>query len=256
MKNITGQRFGKLTVIRPVEERKRGAVVWECLCDCGATCFVTGYRLRSGETRSCGCIRYTDSALRGKPYAEDLTGQKYGRLTVVRATEARKRGSVVWECRCDCGKTVMAPRFRLTGGHYHSCGCERREKVRELVPELAEKRERADGTVIDILKKKKKRKNNTSGHTGVIYRSDAQKYAAIIGFQGKNYYLGLYSDIADAVEVRKKAEALIHNEAIEFYEKWKVRADADPEWAKENPVRFTVKRDLEGVYAVSCSPAL
>lgn len=256
IKDLAGQRSGQLTAIRPTKERKRGSVVWECLCDCGVTCFVSSYHFKSGDTRSCGCLKKACLEKYGEQAAKDLTGQKFGRLTAVGPTKKRQKGSVVWECRCTCGNITLVPAYHLTGGHSRSCGCARIESVRENVPELLETRTQVDGTIIDILKSKKKRKNNTSGHTGVIYRSDACKYVVVIGFQNKNYYLGMYENIADAIEVRKKAEALIHDEAIDFYEKWKEKAEADPEWAKQNPIQFHIVRDAECGYLVSCSPAL
>ena len=54
---IEGQRFGKLTALRPTEKRIGSSVVWECLCDCGNTVFVARSSLKNGNTRSCGCMR-------------------------------------------------------------------------------------------------------------------------------------------------------------------------------------------------------
>lgn len=57
MKDISGQRFGLLTAIRPTNERCGHFVVWECRCDCGNTKLVAGSNLRRGLVRSCGCLR-------------------------------------------------------------------------------------------------------------------------------------------------------------------------------------------------------
>ena len=54
--DITGKKFGMLTVLRRVEEKVKGHTVWECLCDCGNKTVVTTYRLTSGNTKSCGCL--------------------------------------------------------------------------------------------------------------------------------------------------------------------------------------------------------
>ena len=56
MKDITGERFGKLTVISKHHLDKRQEWHWECKCDCGNTTIVTGNKLRSGHTKSCGCM--------------------------------------------------------------------------------------------------------------------------------------------------------------------------------------------------------
>lgn len=53
------KKFGRLTVIRRANDWISGnnrIVVYECSCSCGNTRVVPGYRLRSGQTRSCGCI--------------------------------------------------------------------------------------------------------------------------------------------------------------------------------------------------------
>lgn len=59
IKDMTGQRFGKLTVIELAEKDKRGECKWLCKCDCGNTKIVYGYHLRKGHTVSCGCVMRT-----------------------------------------------------------------------------------------------------------------------------------------------------------------------------------------------------
>ena len=54
--DITGQRFGKLVAVRRVGSRGRNPL-WECQCDCGSTHQVVSVNLRSGGTKSCGCIK-------------------------------------------------------------------------------------------------------------------------------------------------------------------------------------------------------
>ena len=54
--DLTGRRFGRLVVIRRVKNNKHNKPVWECKCDCGKTCEVSGEILRKGESRSCGCL--------------------------------------------------------------------------------------------------------------------------------------------------------------------------------------------------------
>jgi hypothetical protein len=55
--DMRGLRFAQLTVKRLVGKDGRGAYVWECLCDCGRVSNVRGYLLRTGRTKSCGCLR-------------------------------------------------------------------------------------------------------------------------------------------------------------------------------------------------------
>lgn len=61
--DLSGQRFGRLTVIRRAEN-KRGRVAWLCRCDCGANTIASADKLRSGHTQSCGCIHKKQLTLR------------------------------------------------------------------------------------------------------------------------------------------------------------------------------------------------
>ena len=126
--DLTGKKFGNLTAIRPTDQRIRGHVVWECKCDCGNTTYVSSSALKSGNTTSCGCVKHQKrrKAIAGqrKPYKiNDLTGQKFAMLTVIRLTDKREFGSVVWECRCDCGNTTYVTSGALKSGNVKSCGC-------------------------------------------------------------------------------------------------------------------------------------
>lgn len=118
IKDLTGQKFGRLTAVRPTMERKRGYVVWECHCDCGNTAFVPSGWLLSGSLQSCGCLK------RERVGVKNLTGQKFGKLTVVRAADqGQKNRYKVWECKCDCGNTVFVESRLLVNGTTKSCGC-------------------------------------------------------------------------------------------------------------------------------------
>lgn len=55
-KDLTGQIFGRLVAISPTEKRLGHYVVWKCVCDCGNIAFVASSDLRTGNTRSCGCL--------------------------------------------------------------------------------------------------------------------------------------------------------------------------------------------------------
>lgn len=55
--DLTGQRFGRLTVIAIHGKDKRGKLLWLCRCDCGNTSTVRPYNLKNGNTKSCGCFQ-------------------------------------------------------------------------------------------------------------------------------------------------------------------------------------------------------
>lgn len=61
----------------------------------------------------------------------DLTGQRFGKLTVKRIEERTSGGHYKWRCVCDCGNEVVAFGSNLTRNHTTSCGCEKRRIVQE-----------------------------------------------------------------------------------------------------------------------------
>ena len=137
IKDLTGQRFGRLVALEPEEERKNGQVVWKCKCDCGNTVSVRGANLRNGHTMSCGSCPKEDFP---HPGAKDLTGLRFGKLVAMRPTGERKNGFVMWECACDCGKTTIVRGSSLTGGYVKSCGCLQRTNNHERAKDLAGQR--------------------------------------------------------------------------------------------------------------------
>lgn len=55
--DLTGQRFGRLTVIERANTNEKGNAKWLCICDCGKETVVLSKLLRKGTTKSCGCYR-------------------------------------------------------------------------------------------------------------------------------------------------------------------------------------------------------
>ena len=57
LQDLTGQRFGRLTVIERACPEKKDKVYWICRCDCGNYSIATGNNLKSGNTQGCGCMK-------------------------------------------------------------------------------------------------------------------------------------------------------------------------------------------------------
>jgi len=66
IRNLSGNRFGRLCAIKIVENPKSGGKMWLCLCDCGNICCVLSANLIWGHTKSCGCLRKERTALMRK----------------------------------------------------------------------------------------------------------------------------------------------------------------------------------------------
>ena len=119
-KDLTGMKFGRLTVVERYGSKNRCAT-WLCKCECGNEVVVKGIYLKSRETTSCGCSRK----------AKDITGIKFGRLTVIKECGRDKGGNVRWLCRCECGNKVVVLGKNLRNSRTTSCGCYHKEKASE-----------------------------------------------------------------------------------------------------------------------------
>lgn len=125
LRDLTGMKFGDLDV---VGRAAVGGDAWDVRCCCGTTKVVRGAPLRSGNTQSCGCRRR-------RPHGRDLTGQKFGYLTVVEQIGIDDHGTTRWRCRCVCGVETEASASNLRAGHVASCGC----RIQRRRPRLDQK---------------------------------------------------------------------------------------------------------------------
>lgn len=119
MNDLTGKTFGMLYVVTRAEDIKPGRPAWTCRCECGniTTISSTGLTKTNG-TKSCGCLRHKES-----PTLIDLTGQTFGKLTVLHKDAATNSGKAKWICRCECGSFVSVLSDSLRSGKTKSCGC-------------------------------------------------------------------------------------------------------------------------------------
>lgn len=203
-RDLTGQRFGRLVALDATGQRNSaGSVIWRCRCDCGGEILTSTAQLTKGYTKSCGCLH--------RPPLKDYVGRRFGRLTVT-AYSGKIGGMHRWECRCDCGKITIVGQTPLQSGKTKSCGCLQAEMAQENMRFI-------NGTSVTRLEAVQTRltATNTSGHNGVYHNQRTQKWVAQIGFQGKNYYLGAYNSIDEAVKARKKAEERVYGEFLDWY---------------------------------------
>lgn len=164
--------------------------------------------------KSCGCLGKTTQFK-----AKDISGKRFGKLVAIEPTEKRIGTSVVWKCRCSCGNECLVPASSLLSGGTKSCGCIATEYHKNKGKELAKKTQEqcVYGTNIRNLTSKIP-KNNKSGVKGVSWNTKRKKWVAQIRFQGKNYYLGRYEKIEDAIFARKEAEEKMFGEFLKWYE--------------------------------------
>lgn len=138
----------------------------------------------------------------------DLTGQRYGKLTVIGPAE-NMGDRTAWTCRCDCGAVTVVRTGHLRSGHVTSCGECSATGVAGLTY--------VDGTCVEMIRANTIRRNNTSGVPGVDWRPSKGTWRASICFKGKRYYLGSYQVFEDAVRARKRAEEELHGDFLREY---------------------------------------
>jgi hypothetical protein len=133
LSDYTGQRFGRLTVVRMVGRVNRVAQ-WECLCDCGNITVATSGNLKA-KTRSCGCLR------------KEVTSQSWTRHGHAKVLEGRTPEYQSW--------TSMLARVRATTGRrfqdYGSRGITVCDRWLSFENFLADMGPRPDGTSIDRI---------------------------------------------------------------------------------------------------------
>ena len=99
-----------------------------------------------------------------------------------------------------------------------------------------------DNTCIETLKQiHNGQQKNKNGFRG-LFLAENGKYRATITFQGVHYHLGRFSNIADAIQARLDAEAVMHDGYVAAYDKYLERAEKDPAWAELNPFYYKVYR--------------
>lgn len=197
-RDLTGQRFGRLTVLRqvPVPEGLTQNNYWLCRCDCGTERVVLASNLIRGHTKSCGCLKQ-----------RDLTGQRISRLTVLERSDQYatrgKRTVRLWKCQCDCGNITYKATDTLTGSRNCSCAeCAGRRNA-------AKARENAgfvDGTQLCKLPGEEPSMPHDGKCRGVYYDKKRNLYEAVIKFRGKRTRLGHFHRFEDAVKARQAAE--------------------------------------------------
>jgi hypothetical protein len=128
MIDLTGQTFGRWTVLREVPHAPRAKRRWVCRCSCGIEAEVRIDHLRAGTSVSCG--------------RRHLEGLRVGALLVLRPaanipsqSPYHVKGHTAWTCHCDsCGREVVIATEVLSRSTTTDCGCSRLTEPAPDVP--------------------------------------------------------------------------------------------------------------------------
>lgn len=117
IKDITGQKFGKLTAIKFIKIENHKAF-WLCKCDCGNEVIKKNNDLQQGYSNHCGC--------QPPPNFKNISGERFGMLYVMKlshfANEKGHKPGAFWKCLCICGNESIVGGYSLRSGATKSCG--------------------------------------------------------------------------------------------------------------------------------------
>lgn len=227
IKDLTGQKFGRLTVQYRGPSNKNGNAQWWCLCDCQLNkpqneqelTLVVSTSLTKGITKSCGCLqKEVASQIHSKPNKYDLSQEygigytsqpdTYGRFEFYFDKEDfDKIKDYTWSFSNDylrdtkdrsvaMHQLILQTNNGLIPEHIHGAASRNDNRKSNLRP----------ATQTQNLMNTKLRTDNTSGIKGVHWRKDTQKWTAGIRVNKKYISLGCFINFDDAVKARKEAE--------------------------------------------------
>jgi hypothetical protein len=136
LNDMTGTTINGVSVLKQLESTKDGDAMWACLCECGKPFNALGGSLRSGHTRSCGCLKAEQDRtnLSFGSGVKDITGTVINGIEVLSRVGSLKRKDgrcrdTTWSCRCRCGNIFVVRGYYLRNGHTKSCGCLHRKPL-------------------------------------------------------------------------------------------------------------------------------
>ena len=202
---MTGKRFGRLIVIRESLQRLSGVIAWDCLCDCGKIKSITGKSMRSGMTKSCGCLQ-----------AETIS-----KLLTTHGMKGSETYNV-WVSMIQRCTNPKNSRYEDYGGR-NIAVCQKWLKFENFFKDMGTKpqgltieRRNNDlgyfkencswNTYLVQAKNQRIRKDNSTGITGVGWNKRLKKYRVRITANQKKYHIGVFDNLEDAKIARSDAE--------------------------------------------------
>jgi hypothetical protein len=206
MRDITGEKFGRLTVIKFHHTDKENSF-WECLCSCGNSVIVNSRYLRIGHKKSCGCLRdITQNEIRkiDENTIAIIFLRNKGETIIDKDSYDKvkefhwmlhKTGYVVSQKNIKLSRLIMDCPENLEVDHKNHNTLDNRKTNLRIV------------TSSQNSQNTRMHKNNFLGYKGVvtIYRKRVNKYRAIIRLNNKAKNLGLYSTPIEAAHAYDEA---------------------------------------------------
>ncbi|GAE32435.1 AP2 domain-containing protein [Alkalihalobacillus hemicellulosilyticus] len=205
--DLTGKKFGRLTVIKREGSNKHKQAIWKCLCECGNETMVVASKLKSGYTQSCGCLQKerTSEASIIHGHSRKSPEYKIWATMLQRCDNQNYKDYEYYGGRgirvCDCWKSFE--KFIVDMGNRPSSNhtIERIDNDKDYNKSNCVWENRTVQS-----RNQRLRKDNTTGIKGVQWDKDRNKYRVTISHNKKKIYIGLYESLEDAKQSRKQAE--------------------------------------------------
>lgn len=218
--DLTGQRFGRLTVIGWSYNDKNNASHWLCKCDCGNHKIIRGDGLRNRVTRSCGC--YHKEKMKESATKHGYAGTKIYSIWVSMKKRCCNPKDPVYEnyggrgiSLCNEWKDTakIFIEWALANGYEEKLCLDRINNDGNYFPNNCRFVDRG----LSNRNTRLLRKNNTSGYRGVSFDKQTNKYRASIRAKGKTIRLGRFvSPVQAAFAYDQKAEELNDGRPLNF----------------------------------------
>lgn len=144
--SIIGKKFNRLTALERVHDNSK-YVKYLFKCDCGNKKIIKKHSVVNGLTKSCGCL--SNEKVKKRCF-KDLTGQVFGRLTVISPHHTTRLGTY-WNCKCICGNECVVLTTKLSNGHTTSCGC-RKEEINQAISDMNKTHELSNSRIYSIYR--------------------------------------------------------------------------------------------------------
>ena len=219
--DLTGRRFGRLTVIKRGENEQFAngsfAVRWICQCDCGNTILTRGQALKSGETKSCGCYhsdKVSDLMKRENEYDiyEDyVVGHTLKGETFVFDIEDYERvKQLCWHITPKGYVMSRAPWNPKLNMHRYLMGVDADSSIMiDHINHNTTDNRKCNLRLVSCSENRANTQATSRNHTGVVGVSrdkTRNKWKAELTFKGITHHLGRFDSFDDAVAARKAAE--------------------------------------------------
>ena len=226
MIDITGQTFGKLTVIENVGKLDGRRYFWKCSCECGNIIIKEGSLLRSGNTKSCGCGKYDGLKKYNQQQTQETlikNGTIFGKLKVLEPIgykpqyNGASKKRMWYKCQCECGNICEVSGNLLKNNHKISCGCINSKG--ELEIELLLKNNNYIYSKEVILPELLKETNRALRFDFVVYEKNGM-INRIIEFDGKQHSKGpdtnYWGHTIDTLETIQEKDQIKNNFCLKY----------------------------------------